>query len=291
MKLGVIGKTGQLGKALAARAPDATFWGREDLDLSQPLSTQSESLRNLSSVDIIILAAAYTDVDGAELDINGAMETCYHVNAASAIDLAYRCQNRNIPLVYISTDYVFNGERQTPYPPQHRTDPLNTYGSSKKSAEDGILKFGHTASIVRTSWLFDGTSKNFLTTMLSLKDKDDLHIVSDQIGRPTYAGHLADAVLKLARGLHDNPEKNAGIYHASSNGAPTSWHGFAEQIFKSIGGGPKLTPVTTKDYGAPAPRPKYSVLDNSAFEKRFDHVMPDWMDGLRAALNEAGYET
>lgn len=291
MKLSVIGKTGQLGKALAARAPDAMFWGRENLDLSQTLSRQAEALKDLSTVDVVILAAAYTNVDGAERDEDGAMATCYHVNAKSAIDLAYRCHNRRIPLIYISTDYVFDGARHTPYPPQHRTDPLNTYGSSKKSAEDGILKFGHTASILRTSWLFDGTSKNFLTTMLSLKDKVDLHIVSDQIGRPTYAGHLADAVLKLARGLHDNPEKNAGIYHASSNGAPTSWHGFAEQIFKSIGGGPKLTPVTTEDYGAPAPRPKYSVLDNSAFEKRFDHVMPDWTVGLRAALKEAGYGT
>ena len=287
MKLGVIGKTGQLGKALAARAPDAIFWGREDLDLSAQADVQRKAIEKFPNVDVVILAAADTDVDVAEDNPVSALT----VNGIAAGIIATQFMLRSVPVIYVSTDYVFDGKSRRPYRPKDKVKPLNIYGKSKKMGEQNVMSFGLYNAVLRTSWLFDGTSKNFLTTMLSLKDKDDLRIVNDQIGRPTYAGHLADAVLELAEGLHQDPKGNCGIYHASANGAPVSWHDFAAQIFSSIGGGPNLIPVTTEDYGAPAPRPKYSVLDNSAFEKRFDHVMPDWTDGLRAALKEAGYDT
>lgn len=287
MKIGVIGKTGQLGKALAARAPEATFWGREKLDLSSELPALRAAVKTFPDIDVVVIAAAYTHVDAAEEN----KVLAYTVNGISIGAIATQFMLRNIPIIYVSTDYVFDGRSRRPYRPKDKLNPLNIYGESKKMGETNVMSFSPHSAVLRTSWLFDGTSKNFLTTMLSLKDKGELRVVSDQIGRPTYAGHLADAVLKLAKGLHAKPEKAAGIYHASANGEPVSWHGFAEQIFSSIGGGPKLAPVSTEDYGAPAPRPKYSVLNNSAFEKRFDHVMPDWMDGLRAALNEAGYET
>jgi len=290
VKLGVIGKTGQLGKALAARAPNATFWGRENLDLSEDLGRQRDIIKNFPQVDVVILAAAYTDVDRAETEEKEGIHTCFTVNGPASFTIAHALSERGIEVIYISSDYIFDGKTTRPYRVTDQTNPLNAYGHSKRASEENLRKHS-VASVMRTSWLFDGTSKNFLTTMLSLKDKDELPIVDDQIGRPTYAGHLADAVLELAEGLHQDPKGNCGIYHASANGAPVSWHDFAAQIFSSIGGGPNLIPVTTEDYGAPAPRPKYSVLDNSAFEKRFDHVMPDWTDGLRAALKEAGYDT
>lgn len=283
----VIGKTGQLARALKHQIEEsgdrASFYDRQDLDLTTTPDVIQRFIQNIPKVDAVILAAAYTAVDQAENDRDAAMAA----NARAPGLIAAECQKRNIPLIHFSTDYVFNGEAHSPYKVSDKTDPINVYGYSKRVGELSIQASGCQHAILRTSWVFDGTGKNFLTTMLRLsKTHPSLNIVADQLGRPTYAGHLAQAGLSAAKGLLEGKDGSSDIFHISNTGPIISWAEFAKAIFKAQNITISINSIPTSEYPTPAKRPAYSALDTRKFETIFDYTLPNWQDGLSAALAE-----
>lgn len=282
----VIGQSGQLARALKRRLPAAVCLGRDALDLSHDAEVIRQSLDTALSantyIDGIILAAAYTAVDNAETD----GVTANAVNGYAPGIIAAYCAARNLPLVHVSTDYVFNGTGKQPYKPTDPTAPTNAYGRSKRQGELAVLESKATAAILRTSWVYDGTGKNFLTTMLRLAEsRDTLGVVADQVGRPTYAVDLADACLAALKGLKDDASA-AGIYHVSNSGDAISWADFASAIFAAAGKDMTVNGIATREYPTPATRPAWSLMDISDFEDRFDHALPEWSDGMARALTE-----
>lgn len=288
LRLAIIGKTGQLARALLREGEDMGHeiiaLDRDTLDLTSSPEDIEMAIEALpSGIDALVIAAAYTAVDAAETD----PETAYAVNATAPAAVARACVRHDIPLIHISTDYVFDGEADQPYLPDDDTDPPGVYGASKLDGELAVLESGARAVILRTSWVFDGTGKNFLTTMLRLSEsRDELRVVDDQIGRPTYAGHLARAVIKAAETFASEPDLETGIYHITGSGEPISWADFAVQIFKSAGRSTRVERIPGSEYPTPAARPSYSVLDTESFESRFRHPLPEWQAGLAAALEE-----
>ena len=286
LRIAVIGKTGQLARALLYEGEElgheVISLGRDTLDLTSTASQIEATIAALpSGLDALILAAAYTNVDGAETK----PDLAYTVNATAPAIIARCCAKLDIPFIYISTDYVFDGEADIPYQPDDDTDPLGVYGASKLDGELAVLESGARALILRTSWLYDGVSRNFLTTMLDLaKSGNQISVVDDQIGRPTFSHHLALAILKSANVFSQQPDIETSIYHVTNGGEPVSWAGFAKAIFKAKGIGIKVDDIPTSDYPTAAERPAYSVLDTDSFERRFQHPLPDWQAGLRAAL-------
>ena len=287
----VIGKTGQLARALAAAEIGLdwhiTFYDREACDLSASIAEIGAFAENLPPCDGLIIAAAYTAVDAAE--DNEALAT--QVNARAPEVFAKLCRARSIPMVHISTDYVFSGQDNSPIKPEASTAPINAYGRSKLAGETAIINSGSRAVILRTSWVFDGIGKNFLTTMLRLGDtRESLQVVSDQIGRPTYAGHLAQACLGALNKLMEDINFQGGMYHVSGRGAPISWAEFAQAIFDATqdkrGHKVSVEGILSSGYPTRAKRPAYSVLDIKAFERDFDIKLANWKDGLTAALNQ-----
>lgn len=286
----VFGKTGQLARALAKQIRfyncKAVFIDRATCDLSGTTDSIKKFIKNHHRLDAVIIAAAYTNVDLAETEPKKA----FAVNEQACAAIATGCKELDIPLVHISTDYVFDGEGHEPYLPHHQTAPLGVYGASKLAGEKAISQSGCRAVILRTSWVFDGTGKNFLTTMLRLgKTHNNLRVVNDQIGRPTYAGHLAQATLTAVNSLIKQQPNITGIFHVSGSGAPLSWATFAEEIFlksHEINRPIKIIGIPSSEYPQPASRPKYSVLDLSLFEDMFDLTLPDWKLGLSEALND-----
>lgn len=287
----VIGKTGQLARALSNIGHeydvDLQFYGREDCDLSDSELEIENFANSLPHCDGMIIAAAYTQVDRAEDDC----ETAFLVNSVAPSIFARICKSRSIPLLHISTDYVFSGQSKTPIKPDMPTAPLNVYGRSKLTGERRIMESGARALILRSSWVYDGTGENFLTKILKLsREKKSLSIVSDQIGRPSYAGHLARASLKAICQLIDDKDSIGGIYHVSGSGKPISWADFAQAIISATRMEREhdvlVTPTLTSDYVSPAKRPHYSVLDITSFERDFALHMPDWSEGLKTALKE-----
>jgi len=288
----VIGKTGQLARALSQQAVldgiDMTCFDRAVCDLSASPREIREFALNLPLCDGIIIAAAYTAVDEAEDNEDIAL----HINGDAPAIFAELCQERSIPLVHVSTDYVFNQEdHSVPIRSDMPTAPINAYGRSKLVGENNIVKSGARTAILRTSWVFDGIGKNFMTTMLRLAEtRDTLSVVSDQIGRPTYAGHLAQACLATLNKLIDQPKFQGGIYHVSNAGRAVSWADFAIKIFSETrhmrDHDVTVMPVSSSQYPTVAKRPQFSVLDISTFEREFAMTMPNWEDGLSAALIE-----
>ncbi len=283
----IFGSSGQLARALKTRLDGhrAVFVDRKTCELSQNPAKIKAFLTDQKKPDAIIIAAAYTAVDTAQSD----EKTAFAVNADAPTAIAQFCAQAHIPLVHISTDYVFDGTAHTPYKPDAKTNPLNVYGASKLAGERGILATDANAIIVRTSWVFDGVGKNFFTTMLNLaKVKSELDIVDDQKGRPTYAGHLADGVLAATTMLCETPDYGRAIFHVTGGGTPVSWAGFAAEIFKRCGAQfprpPAINKVPTSHYKTAATRPAYSVLDIHTFEQHFDRALPNWTDGIEAAL-------
>jgi len=289
LRIAIIGKTGQLARALLAEGEELGHeiiaLGRDALDLTaSPANIETAIIGLPSGLDALILAAAYTNVDGAETDSS----TAYAVNATAPAVIARICAQHDIPLIHISTDYVFDGENDVPYMPDDDTDPLSVYGASKLDGELAVLESGARALILRTTWLYDGSGKNFLTTMLRLAEsRDVISVVDDQIGRPTYTGHLAQAILKAADVFSQEPDMPTALHHVTNGGEPISWAGFAKAIFKSANKNVKVDNIPSSDYPTPAERPAFSVLDTDSFERTFRHPLPDWQAGLRAALEAA----
>ncbi len=253
------------------------------LDLAKP-DQIAAAVRSVKP-DIIVNAAAYTAVDKAESE----PEAAFAVNAAAPGLLAERAKRAGALLIHYSTDYVFDGAKEMPYVEEDQANPLNVYGRSKLAGEQAIGDVGGRYLILRTSWVYAARGRNFLLTIRRLlKEKDELRVVSDQIGAPTSAGALANATAELLRQRNPTALGNArGIYHVTATGH-TSWHGFAVEIAR-LERAPReirLVPIASSEYPLPACRPKNSRLSNEKLFLRFGVALPSWQACLKACHAE-----
>lgn len=287
MRVLITGAQGQVGQELMNCAPNN--WqvhglGSNDLDISDSEHVMA-AVKTLQPL-LIINAAAYTAVDKAESD----SERAHAVNHLGAENLAKAAQSLDCPLLHISTDYVFSGAHTQPYTEHDTPVPNSVYGQSKWLGEQAINELCTQHIILRTSWVFGMHGNNFVKTMLRLgQERDALSIVSDQIGGPTSARSIAQALWQIAQHYQSNGSCVWGTYHFS--GAPTcSWYDFAEEIFKQatalqlIDRSPVLSAIKTSDYPTPAQRPAYSVLDNTKISQQLNIAQSNWKTELALML-------
>ena len=288
MKVLIAGAGGQVGRefeALASRYPDLSLTGfdRDVFDITSPASIQEVCDREQPGV--LINAAAYTAVDAAESDA----DECARVNAAGPEALAQEAASRRIPLFHISTDYVFSGELDRPYREDDRTAPTGVYGATKLAGEEGVRSVLDEHLILRVSWVFGQHGNNFVKTMLRLaRERKELRVVADQVGRPTPAAAIAEVLLEAAERVRSKRPIEAGTYHFGGD-LPISWHGFAEAIFEEARRHTSLAvervaAITTEEYPTPARRPANSVLDCSLYESTFEAPLPSWREALASWL-------
>ena len=288
MRLLIAGAQGQLARAMIELAPaahDVTAFavGRPALDLT----TTSSVLGTLADFnpDVIVNAAAYTAVDRAEQEPNAAMA----LNADGPRRLAEAATRRGAVLIHISTDCVFDGTKTEPYVEDDATAPLSAYGRSKLAGEDAVRAAAEHHIILRTSWVFSPYGRNFVATMMQLaRENDELRVVDDRWGCPTYAPHLAAAILGVARAVTAEPESTSwGTYHAAGTGAVT-WCGFAKEIMRLSaahgGASVPVVPITTAEYPTAAVRPVNSRLDCGKLAQNFGITLPPWQEGLAACM-------
>lgn len=282
MKIVVLGAGGQLGRCFQSLQErnnnrQYLFFDRSDFDVSDPDAYRG--VLDDIAPDVLINCAAYTKVDLAETE----KEEAYKVNVLGPKYGAEYGARNDIPLIHISTDYVY-GLATSSIPETHEIAPVNYYGQSKWEGEKEINRSGCQHLIIRTSWLYAIYGNNFVKTMLRLSEnRDEINVVSDQIGSPTYAADLAEAVDHI---LHTSNDVNSipwGTYNFANKGA-VSWYEFAREILKDK---PVfVNPIPTTDYPTPAERPKYSVLDVSLFEETFGWPIPEWKDGLKRCMKK-----
>lgn len=279
MKIILFGSNGQVGSFLETKLPklgEVKACTRNDCDLEKP--EQIKEVIAEYKPNIIVNAAAYTNVDKAESD----QAKAKLINATSQLAMAEAAKKLDAILISYSTDYVFDGAKNSPYIETDKTNPISIYGKTKLLGEDYIKNSGCKYLILRTSWLYSPNGHNFINTIIKLaKEKESLSVVSDQIGSPTSAEFMAEATIKcIAKGID---KENSGIYHLTSKGA-ISWHEFAQHIVKFLtnqGGNfnlktENIKPVPSSEYKTPAARPKYSVLETSLIEKTFDIEISSW---------------
>jgi dTDP-4-dehydrorhamnose reductase len=233
--------------------------------------------------DIVIHAAAWTDVDGCERD----KDKAYKVNSEGTRNVALGCKETGAVLVYMSTDFVFDGRKRRPYKETDRTNSLSVYGDSKLKGEEAVKKILERYFILRTSWLYGKNGRNFVDTILKkAKTKKVLKVVDDQVGSPTYTKDLAKAIHKLLNVFFTSDERLAtsdGIYHVSNTGS-VSWYEYAKEILRLAGLKTKVIPISSKELARPAKRPAMSVLDNTKFARFTGHKMRPWKKALEEYL-------
>jgi dTDP-4-dehydrorhamnose reductase len=282
MVVAVVGANGQLGQALqhiASNHPavQCHFFSSKEIDITQV--TSIEKVWHQLKPDFCINAAAYTAVDKAESESDKATL----INVDGARNLATICKQFNTTLLHISTDFVFDGSKTTPYTESDTTNPQSVYGTTKRDGELAIINTMQAYFIIRTSWLYSQFGNNFMKTMLRLaQERSTLSIVDDQIGSPTHAIDLAEMLLTIIQ----SKSTAYGIYHFSNPGS-TSWYGFAKKIFEVNKVLIPLHPITTSQYPTPAKRPHYSVLDVSKIENTFKVSIKKWDVALEQHANEA----
>lgn len=283
MKLLVFGRSGQVAREMARRLPDAVsarFLGRDEADLSDPAAC-AEAVA-AAQADAVINVAAFTAVDRAEADEAAAAV----VNAKAPGAMARAAAARGVPFVHVSTDYVFDGAGSRPFAPGDPAAPLNAYGRTKLAGEDAVRAAGGVHLIVRASWVVSAHGANFVKTMLRLgREREALRVVADQIGGPTPAAALADALVAGGRALVAGA---AGGTHHFAGAPDTSWAGLARAIIAEAGLGCRIDDIATADWPTPARRPLNSRLDCSGFTAAFGIDRPDWRAGLRDILHELG---
>ena len=290
MKVLITGAQGQVGKEIAYLANkyqyDVIAASRIDLDI-----TNSKNLNNYiknHKPDIVINAAAYTAVDKAEEE----QALAYAINHNGAENLAATCLEQSIPLIHISTDYVFDGSKEEAYNEEDKVSPLGTYGMSKWQGEESIRKQMTQYLILRVAWVFGAQGNNFVKTMLRLgKEKDKLNVVTDQFGGPSPAKNIAEAIIKLVAQYEKDKKLQWGTYHYCGN-PKTTWYDFAKEIFEQaneiglLNKKIQVNPILTTQYPTPAKRPKNSMLDCVKFKNTFKIEMPDWREALKHVLTE-----
>lgn len=280
----LIGARGMLGTELVRACGEVRPQGPLD---SRALDIDEIDITDAGSVDrtlarlkprVVINAAAFTDVDGCESQEAAAMA----VNADGPGHLADACRSHGGRLVHVSTDYVFDGTAQEPYEPDHPVNPLSAYGRTKAEGERRVRESLDDHVIVRTSWLFGRNGKNFVKTMLRLgRERDELRVVTDQVGRPTYARHLAQALLKIGN------TQLRGTYHFCNAGS-CSWNEFAAEIMSRAGLRAQVQPMTSAELDRPAPRPAYAVLSTASLERDAGIRIAPWREALASCLVELG---
>ena len=280
MNVLVTGSNGQLAsciKDLAKQYDDLNFiyTDYQELDICD-LNQVNAFFKSNHKIDYCINCAAYTAVDKAESDADKAFE----INATGPKNLAIVCHQFDVVLIQISTDFVFDGEKKEPYTETDVANPISVYGASKLQGEQEIIKVSEKCFILRTSWLYSEHGNNFMKTMLRLAEtRDEISVVSDQIGTPTYAGDLAEVILKIVR----SKNTNFGLYHYSNDGV-ASWYDFAEAIFKASNTEIRLNAIKTEAYPKAAKRPVYSVMDKTKIKKVLKMKTLDWQDSLKKAI-------
>ncbi|NPA04458.1 MAG: dTDP-4-dehydrorhamnose reductase [Epsilonproteobacteria bacterium] len=277
MKILVTGSNGQLGSELQHLSSPHQFYFTTENELDITNYSNLRSFFNTHPIDMVINAAAYTAVDKAETQ----KELAKEVNFKGVEYLASLCKEKDIPLIHISTDYVFDGRNYRPYTEEDKVNPINNYGESKLLGEQAFKESGARGVILRTSWVYSSFGHNFVKTMLRLKRKEELRVVFDQIGSPTYARDLAKTILDLVD--KDINTFKAEIFNYSNEGV-CSWFDFAKAIFEMEKAKIKLNPILTSQYPTPAKRPHYSVLDKSKIKNTFDLEIPYWRDSLKQCL-------
>lgn len=283
----VTGANGQLGRELqdlAASYPQYQFQfvTREQL----PIDDESAVKAYFEShpVDCCINCAAYTAVDKAESE----SEKAHAVNGSGTGYLAAACAARHASFIHISTDYVFDGNGETPYPVDYPVNPVNTYGASKLLGEQLAVQHHPGCIIIRTSWVYSVHGANFVKTMMRLmKERSSLNVVEDQAGCPTYAADLAQAILHIVPQLpvsNDPANASGAVYHYSNSGA-TNWYLFAKAIAENLDSRCEVHPIPSAQYPTPAKRPAYSVMDCSKIVQQFGVTIPDWQSSLKRCMN------
>jgi dTDP-4-dehydrorhamnose reductase len=289
LKIVIIGQHGQVSQALQKTLADLgelIVLGRDKLDLSDQLA-DFDQIQDLKP-DLIINAAAYTAVDQAETDQKNALA----VNAIAPGMLADQAKELGIPLIHYSTDYVFDGSGTTPWTEQDTPAPLGVYGASKWAGEQAIAYVGGQHLILRTSWVYSNTGRNFLLTMQRLlQEREKLTVVADQIGAPTWAGTIAQSTRQLIERWRDGQPGAWGTYHLTASGE-TSWFGFTQAIGEQlVQQGKKcaaLEPIPSSAYPTPAARPLNSRLNCSLLQREWGVQQPDWQAALLECLAEQG---
>jgi dTDP-4-dehydrorhamnose reductase len=275
MKAMMIGATGLLGKALTRewRGCELVGLGSRDVDIRD--ARQVREIINAAGPQWIVLAAAYTDVDGCESN----RDLAWAVNRDGAVNVAVAAKSSGAKLLFLSSDYVFDGKKSTPYETDDQRNPQSVYGRSKAEAEVRLLEEYPGCCIARTSWLFGVGGKCFPDTILKLAaTRSTLDVVDDQRGCPTYTVDLARAVIELCR------NDAHGIVHVTNTGE-CSWFEFAQKIVAKAGLATEIRPVSSQQLARPAPRPEHSVLSPASL-RRYGIEMPGWEDGLRRYLEE-----
>jgi dTDP-4-dehydrorhamnose reductase len=274
VRLLVLGAAGMLGRdvvAAAANEHDVVALGHSELDVTDAAAVSAAVAA--ARPDAVLNCAAYTDVDGAEREPDAALA----VNRDGARNAAAAAAELGAKALYVSSDYVFDGSKRAPYVESDPTAPLSSYGRSKLAGERATAAANARHFVVRSSWLFGAGGRNFVATMLSLaRERDELRVVDDQVGCPTYTADLAQALVRIVAG------ERFGLHHAAGGGA-CSWYDLARAALELAGVATRVEPCTTADFPRPAPRPAYSVLRS----ERPDAVrLPAWRDGLERYLAE-----
>ncbi|WP_102957974.1 dTDP-4-dehydrorhamnose reductase [Mangrovicella endophytica] len=287
MRVLVTGTAGQVSQSLQALSSpeiEIVAVGRPRLDLADPASVAA-AIEDVQP-HAVVNAAAYTAVDKAESDETAA----FAVNRDGAGAVAAAAAAGGIPIVHLSTDYVFPGDKTEPYQEADIVGPTSVYGRSKLAGEQAVAAANPAHVILRTAWVYSPYGANFVKTMLRLAaDRDTVRVVADQQGTPTHAGDIAAAIAIVLQQIAADPQGSSwrGVFHMTGSGE-TSWAGFAEAIFAASRGlgGPSavVQPITTAEYPTPARRPANSRLSNARFRSTFGHSLPDWQDGTRRCV-------
>lgn len=279
----VTGSSGQLGSEIKSLSDSFSafnflFVSRSELPIENEKAVQKFFDEN--AIDYCINCAAYTAVDKAESE----RDTAFLINADSVGKLAAICEVHHTKLIHISTDYVYEGTVNVPLKEDSVVGPINTYGLSKLKGEELTMSQNPSALIIRTSWVYSSFGNNFVKTMLRLfREKEEINVIDDQIGSPTYAADLALVIMKIIE-KQQQGHKYSGIFNYSNEGV-TSWYGFANEIKRWVKSNCKINPIPTSSYPIAAKRPLYSVLDTSKIKRLLNIEIPSWQSSLKKCID------
>ncbi len=274
-KVLVTGANGMLGQDLCPLLEKEGYSvTKTDIDTMDITNFKNvKSVISSNSPDIVIHCAAYTNVDKAEEDL----KTARLINSVGTENIAKVCGEKDILVVYISTDYVFQGNGNKPYLPTDKTNPLNNYGLTKFEGEEAVRRYCKKHFITRTSWLYGIHGKNFVETMISISKNPEVKVVNDQIGCPTWTIELSKGILRLLK------TQEYGTYHVCGSGY-TSWYGFTQEIYRQLGLNVNLSPCTTAEFPRPAKRPSYSVMENYGICRGWKEALKDYLESRNKEL-------
>lgn len=278
----ITGANGQLGneiKILSKKNPgyQFLFTSKEELSIENTESVRAFFKNN--HIDYCVNCAAYTAVDRAESE----KEKSFLINADAVGELAKICSDNQVKLIHISTDYVYDGSSEIPLKEDAAVGPVNVYGLSKLKGEQLALEQNPSTIIIRTSWVYSSFGNNFVKTMLRLfKERDEINVVNDQLGSPTYAADLADVIMKFIQQI-EKGKTFSGIVNYSNAGV-TTWYNFAKEIKALVQSNCKINPILTSAYKTPAERPQYSVLNTSKIKELLEINIPSWKESLKSCI-------